>query len=92
MAGGSGTSSNGHQPSTSSGAGVGKHQKIPKKKYHETCFSDDYQSTSSDDEEPVVRPAQNRAMTRRQMSMPNIMRLELEEEDISVEVSEVGGS
>lgn len=73
-------------------AGGSKHNpKILKKKYLETCFSDDYQSSSSGSEDlaPARIPsASDRPMmARRQQSMPNIMRTELEEEEeISVEV------
>lgn len=73
-------------------AGGSKHNpKILKKKYLETCFSDDYQSSSSDSEDvaPARIPSASERpmMARRQQSMPNIMRTELEEEEeISVEV------
>lgn len=53
--------------------------KIPKKNYHETCFSDDYQSSDDDDEPPIV--VTERRPPLRQQSMPNIMRLELDDEE-----------
>lgn len=68
--------------SSSSAAGPsGTNKKIPKKKYHETCFSDDYQTTEDEEEPPqVVAPARRR-MPLRQQSMPNIMRLDLDDEE-----------
>lgn len=103
-------------PSNSNGGGGGASGsrpapfKIPKKKYHETCFSDDYESSTTagshdDDDEDDRRnsdvdsddsddgrPNQTakRLPARRQQSLPNIMRSELqqeEEEEISVEVT-----
>lgn len=56
-------------------------REIPKKKYHETCFSDDYQS--SEDEVIVAKPRQ---MPMRQQSMPNIMQTHFDEDE-STEVS-----
>lgn len=84
---GSGTKTDNTKPVV----GGSKHNpKIPKKKYHETCFSDDYQSSTSsesDEDGPAGMPsASSRPMARRQQSLPNIMRTELEEEEISVEV------
>lgn len=86
-ASGSGTSGAG----TSSGAAASisaSHQEskavkreIPKKKYHETCFSDDYQT--SDDEIEVTK---TRQMPMRQQSMPNIMQSQLDEDE-TTEVS-----
>lgn len=67
---------------------VGKRE-IPKKKYHETCFSDDYQSSDSDEDDGDddvhrVAPSTCRQMPKRQQSMPNIMQsqLDLEEENV----------
>ncbi|KAG4079394.1 hypothetical protein HA402_008086 [Bradysia odoriphaga] len=48
---------------------------IPKKKYHETCFSDD--NPTSDEESTPIR----RQVPIRQQSMPNIMATELTEEE-----------
>lgn len=48
---------------------------IPKKKYHETCFSDD--NPTSDEEPMPVR----RQVPIRQQSMPNIMERQLHEEE-----------
>lgn len=76
--GGASTSSAG--ASTSSNA---KHSKvpthkheIPKKKYHETCFSDDYQS--SDEEDVIVEKPISRLAPKRQQSMPNLMQTDIE--------------
>lgn len=81
VAGGSGPVASG-----SSAAGSGKN-KIPKKKYHETCFSDDYQTTEDEEDVPkVVVP--RRRMPLRQQSMPNIMRLDLDDEE-TFEVFEI---
>lgn len=73
--GGSGSVATGN-----SNAGASGKTKIPKKKYHETCFSDDYQSSEDDENVPVV-VATKRRMPLRQQSMPNIMRLDLDDEE-----------
>lgn len=49
-------------------------REIPKKKYHETCFSDDYQTSEDEDPPPIVVATTSRQTPMRQMSMPNIMR------------------
>lgn len=55
---------------------------IPKKKYHETCFSDDNPSSESDEEPMPIR----RQVPIRQLSMPNLMATQLSEEEESPEV------
>lgn len=87
-AGGSGsasTSSAGVSSANSKNSKVPAHKhEIPKKKYHETCFSDDYQS--SDEDDAVVEKTISRQAPKRQQSMPNIMQTDLdfvESQDVS---------
>lgn len=59
---------------------------IPKKKYHETCFSDD--NPTSDEESMPVR----RHVPIRQQSLPNIMATQLSEEEETPEVRNTSSS